>query len=120
MTFIPLKREDVQINVYCLEEDAPVKGNALCSGDEAIDKAEEQRILRALVEGCRWAWCCVKVEACYAGFEATEYLGCCSYESKDDFIENSGYYEDMVETCLENLNEQLKDFYAREGRRMNK
>ncbi len=47
----------------------------------------------------RWGWCCVSLTK--AGTGHTDYLGCCSYKGAEDFIKNSGYFEDMLDT-LEN------------------
>ena len=97
--------EHLTITVEAVPEDTPVRGNALASGDDALDKKEEDRILADL-EWNEWAWCVAKVTAEFHGLTATEYIGGCSYESSLDFIYNSGYYDDMVETCLEDIKRQ--------------
>lgn len=115
--FIPLTLEDCDITVEALPEDIPVRGNALASGDDEIDKREEDRIIEDL-EWNEWAWCTAKVTVKYEEFEAYEYLGCCSYESEGDFIENSGYYEDMTRSALALLNERLEEFERKEYERI--
>lgn len=43
-----------------------------------------------------WGWCCIRTTVNYDGFEATTYLGCCSYESEEDFVrcdQNTQVYE---------------------------
>ena len=59
-----------------------------------------------------WGWCCVKVTGVLKGdmaydlndgngaFAASDYLGCCYYENKQHFIEESGYYDDMCKNIL--------------------
>lgn len=33
------------------------------------------------------------------------YLGACNYKSGTDFVENSGYFEGMLDVCLNQFNE---------------
>lgn len=66
-----------------------------------------------------WGWCCVKVTGVLKGdmaydlndgngaFAASDYLGCCSYENKQHFIEESGYYDDMCKNILAEVQKQL-------------
>jgi len=53
--------EDCEIKVEALEEDIPVRGNALASGDAEADRACEDEILARLEAGDIWAWCTVRV-----------------------------------------------------------
>lgn len=56
-----------------------------------------------------WQWCDVKLTGKYRGIlKAHDYLGACSYKSEKDFQLHSGYYEDMQECVLEDLNTQLQ------------
>lgn len=54
-------------------------------------------------EGDTWAWCCVRVTVACGDLAQHEYLGGCSYESEADFRANSGYFDDMVQACMERL-----------------
>jgi len=59
----------------------------------------------------RWGWCSVKVTASLPGVpdvEGVDYLGACSYASRQDFIDNSGYYQDMVKTATAELDKELE------------
>ena len=58
-----------------------------------------------------WYWCTVKVTVSWNGVSEHKYLGACSYESEQYFIENSCYYEDMVEEALSDLNKTLQAQY---------
>lgn len=107
MSIKKLTIKDVQITVECLPEDISVRGNCMASGDDSFDKYCEDKILAEL-EHNPWAWCTVKVTVECEGLEATDYLGGCSYRSKNHFIRNSGYYRDMVNKCLEELNEKVE------------
>lgn len=98
--------DDIEIELSCFPEYEPIIGNAMASGDDAYDESVENAIAEDLSNGNEWAWCAVRV-TCTAfdgAIKATDYLGCCSYKSRKDFIENSGYYDDMVYTCLDQLN----------------
>lgn len=97
---------EVTYRIECLEEDTPVRGNALDSGDKAYDKQVEDEILARLHSDDLWAWCCVRVVATVTvdgqTFEGDDYLGCSSYTDEADF-KAGGYFEDMKKTALENL-----------------
>jgi len=108
LTTIPLSAHEVKFLVECLPEDTPVRGNAMASGDDSIDRATEENILSQLDEGNDWAWCCVKVTAIWNGLHGEDYLGCCSYESREDF-EASTYCYDMKEEALANLNRRIAE-----------
>jgi hypothetical protein len=85
----------VEYRIIAHEEDCLIEGNASCS-DEETDKEIAKRIYKELGSGNIWAWCCVQVQAVYNNnFIGEDFLGCCSYDNEKDFIENSGYYEDM-------------------------
>ena len=107
--FKPLTRDDVTFTVTCEPEHIPVRGNAIASGDDELDAATEDKILADLEAGNVWAWCCVKVTAEWQGFKGTDYLGACSYESEEQFMdtEEGFYLPDMRERALDDLNEKL-------------
>lgn len=88
----------IKITVTCEPDDIAVRGNASASGDDAHDKQVEDDIIRRKRSNV-WAWCCVRVEVNYLGLSAYNTVGCCSYKSREDFIENAEY-EDMVDVCL--------------------
>ena len=72
-------------------------------GDDNEDQAICEKI-RADWEFNDWAWCTVKVTGEWEGLTFDDYLGACSYRSESDFIENSGYYEDMQAEITAELN----------------
>lgn len=91
------------------EDEHPIK--CFDTGDAEEDKRMVQEILEA-VEWNPWAWCSVKVRAVWRGFEGDwDYLGCCSYESEEDFKQPGGYYDGMKAEALESLNQLLADHY---------
>lgn len=83
------------IEVECLPDDVPVRGNASAI-DEETDRETEADIARQLDSGNEWAWCCVHVTLTLGtGLSADSYLGACSYSSERAFV-RGGYYRDMV------------------------
>lgn len=108
-----ITKADCIINVECLEETTEVRGNAMASGDDAVDKKQEDWVLAQLSAGNPWAWCTIKVEVWFGPLKAFDYLGC-SYESKDAFLRDA-YYEDMVDSCVDQLNEQAEGLLAKLG-----
>ena len=109
MTLRALTRDDVTIEVTCSPEDMHPDDSF------GLDDPEEQKAIvdqiLADAEWNEWAWCCVRVRVSWKGFHADDYLGACSYKSKEDFIESNDYYADMVDNALEELNKELSDTY---------
>lgn len=62
-------------------------------------------IYRRLENGDEWAWFCATVIASIGGIEVKgfDHLGGCSARDERDFIENGGYYRDMVDQAVEHL-----------------
>jgi hypothetical protein len=105
-TMRQLTSNDVEFSIECLPEHIPIKGN--CSAiDEDTDAATVDWINRQLENGNPWAWCTVRVVARWKDFEGDDYLGACSYESEDSFKEPGGYYDDMKNAALDNLNHNI-------------
>ncbi len=93
----------VAYTLEVLPEDIPVRGNAMASGDDAEDKRVEDSILRKLRNGDLWAWCTVKCTAAMGEAQGTDYLGCCSYRSTQEFIQPGGYWDDMKAQALADM-----------------
>jgi len=108
-----LTKKDVTFTVEALTEYTQIEGNALVSGDDAIDKEAEDTIRCDLAWNI-WAWCTVKVTATWKSLSADDYLGCCSYSSEADFMQG-GYYDDMKAEALTSLNAQLQDILDAAG-----
>lgn len=58
-----LTEGDVKIELIVQGDRQCVRGNALVSGDAALDKAVEDEILERLRRGDVWAWAEVEVRA---------------------------------------------------------
>lgn len=101
------------VRVTARPDDIPVRGNAVVSDDPEADRQMENDILARLADGDVWAWCQVEIEVTDndTGRTAREYLAGCNYADEQDFIENSGYYEDMVENCKRELQSLALDSF---------
>ena len=108
-----LTSNDIRVVVTAFPDEIPVKGNALCSGDEDFDRQVESEILNRLEQDDVWAWATVCVSAEWEALKENEYLGCCCYESEEDFRNNSGYFEEMVDQVITNLNKRLQNLYKK-------
>jgi len=97
---------EIEIELEATQDDLCVRGNALASGDDEIDRACENEIIRRLDSGDVWAWASVEVKVTKGGLSESEYLGGCSYRDAKDF-KRGGYYYDMVLTCLDRINSEL-------------
>lgn len=106
-----LTLKDVKVTLRAEPEDVPVRGNALASGDEAVDREAEDGVIAALEAGNEWAWCQAVVEVSWGNFRGVAHIGCCSYDSEEDF-KKGGYYEEMVEESLSDLNDGIAKVYA--------
>lgn len=101
-----LRADEVFFKIEAEDEDIPVRGNAMCSGDDDADRECEDEIIARLDRGDVWAWCCVKVTATWNGWKGVAYLGACSYEDQTDF-EAGGYWDDMKHEALNDLNRSI-------------
>lgn len=108
-----LTKEEINIRVMAYPEEIPVKGNAICSGDEDFDRQVESEILKRLEQDDVWAWATVRVTSEWECLSASEYLGCCCYADENEFREEGGYFDDMIHEALSNLNLRLRNLYER-------
>jgi len=96
-----IKELDIQIEVITHNEDINPQ-------DHIEDQESINTINKRLELGDIWAWTCVEIKGVYKNIlSASDYLGACSYKSEDDFIKGA-YYQDMVNNCIDQLNEQAK------------
>lgn len=113
MLWKALQADEVTFRLVIEPEMEPVRGNAVASGDEALDREIEDGLIARLNSGDDWAWFTATVEAswrspdgkCYTG-EA--YLGCCSYRDEDDF-RGDAYFSDMQKEALDALNSAIEN-----------
>lgn len=94
---------EYDITLEAIPETVRVRGNALASGNDALDKEAEDYILARLESGDIWAWFTAKVTVRDSyGREASDYLGACCYKDEKDF-KQGGYYLDMIRECLDQI-----------------
>ncbi len=98
----------VEFSLEACQDDTDVRGNAMCSGDDAFVKECEDRILADLDDGNIWAWASVEVSACINGIECADYLGCCNYKDEEDFLKGACYL-DMKSEALSGLRNMLEN-----------
>lgn len=102
-----LHKEDVTFDVVAEKENiSPKASMATCSKEEIDNFVAAVKEVRK--KSLTWGWCCVRVTAKYKSFTGDAYLGGCSYTSKDDFINNSGYMQQLCAEALHNLNEEIQ------------
>lgn len=104
----------IEYKVICLPEDLEIRGNVLASGDKQADLDAENEVIEQLNNGNEWAWCRVQVVAYIPGIEleGVDFLGGCSYRSREEFMQPGGYYDDMKEIAKEDLLKQIQELQA--------
>lgn len=107
---------EIEYRIAAQQDDTPVRGNAMASGDSAEDKKVEDEILARLDRGDEWAWALVDVSARVTvdgkEFAGRAYLGACCYENEAAF-KADGYYEDMCKEAVEDLIKELRQHVAK-------
>ena len=95
------KREDLNIRVLAEPEDISIKQVA-----KDCAPGFEEAVRAARKKSRRWGWCTVHVIVSLRSnpeITGDAYLGACSYYSRKDFIENSGYYDQMVDDATADM-----------------
>lgn len=106
MTTIEKKEQRYNVRLIATQDDTPVRGNAIASGDDKFDRKVEDEILERLDNGDVWAWAQVEVQATLPdGRTGSAYLGCSSYEDEADF-KRGGYYDQMIDEAVESAEAQ--------------
>lgn len=101
-----LTKADVRFTVEIEPEDMPIEGNAMASGDDAVDQECYDWIRSELDRGNDAAWCCAHVRATWEGFHGDAYLGGCSYRSERELWEHN--CDAMKQEALDALNERVR------------
>lgn len=111
MLFHQETKDGITYKLCAEQDDISVRGNALVSGDDDVDKKCEDRILARLDDGDVWAWVSVHVTAEIEGIEVEgdDYLGGCSYASYKNFIRCNDYWIDMKANAKADLLSKISD-----------
>lgn len=99
-----MRRPEVSFNLDLEEEyDAPE--------NQFEDPETIAWVHREIEHGNEWAWFCAKVTAQLEVegkiFKGTNYLGGCSYESRESFLQRDGYWPQLQRDALEDLTRRL-------------
>jgi hypothetical protein len=105
MTVRKLRLDEVEITLLAEPEDIDPSG-CFDSGDPESDRILVESIRKSACSGNTWAWCYVIVGVTWKGYRGEASLGCCSYESEDEF-RTYDYFSDMVDEALGELNEKI-------------
>jgi hypothetical protein len=101
--------DEVRFILEVEQDESPVRGNAMASGDDALDKQVEDEIIERLNDGDVWAWAQVTVTAQFGPLEGHDYLGGCCYKDEEDFKQPGGYWEDMKQRAIDDLQAQADE-----------
>jgi hypothetical protein len=78
--------------------------------DTFDDSVDDLAQLAVDIEAGKYLYFCARVSAYKHGvLLAQEYLGCCLYESLQQFHDASDYYADMVDTAIEQARAKLQE-----------
>ena len=98
----------IKIGIY--DEEIPVRGNYIVSGDDELDKKEEDQLIEELNNGDFFKWCFLEVTARVGAIEGSNYLGCVTLDEKefnDLELDNlySGQGVQSIKYTMHNINE---------------
>ncbi len=113
-----LNRDEVKVYIRAEPDDLPVRGNAMASGNDAFDREAEESIISRLEDGDVWAWAAVTVTVAWGVFAASDHLGACSYADEADFRQPGGYFDDMIDAALEQINSVVLEAYTKIDREL--
>lgn len=90
------------IRFHAHEEDESPRGQFTLENGE-----DDEELLKDIAAG-RYAWFAVECTASKCGVElATDWLGCCCYETYADFMTPDGYAADMRATVIAEAHEVI-------------
>jgi hypothetical protein len=91
-------KNKLTVVIEALAEDETPEHSERVTGS-APGYAKAVREVMKTAEG-RWGWCTVKITVLDGKRVGTNYLGNCSYQSAQDFIKSSGYFQQMVDEAV--------------------
>jgi len=98
-----------EIDVTALHEDIRLE-ECFWGGALEQDLKNRNNILEDLNNGNNWAWCCARISINFFGEVFSEYLSECSFKDSQDFITNSGYYEDMLDSLVDQVIDYIEKY----------
>jgi hypothetical protein len=104
----------LRIVIDAEDEDVSPEESYLMPGVKELD-ADGERFVAAVEEmrdeHGEWGWCQVTVTVSLGPLEGYAYMGGCSYESSTDFEQNSGYFDQMVNEAIAELQANVDRVY---------
>lgn len=109
-------RSECTITVEAFEEPTSLTTVRKWCEPEVIDG-----IVETLRESPLWGWCYVKVTASWGYTDQFDtesfitgeaYLGECSYKDEQDFRQPGGYFDQMVDEAIDELNNEIQYLLA--------
>jgi len=61
--------------------------------------------------GNMWAWCRVTIIVAFQTFEERDHIGSCSYQNEQEFKAPGGYYDDMVDECIDKIADAFEELF---------
>ena len=101
-----LTESEVEFKVEITPSDVPVRGNALVSGDDDLDKEAEDEIIAALDAGDFTMWCDVVVTATWGEISEFVSVGACSYLTESDLMQE--LIPELRDEALHELNWRVR------------
>lgn len=101
-----LTASEVDFTMTYEQDDIPVRGNAMVSGDDDFDKQCEDEIIASLENGDTHSWCCITVTAQYKRFSGSSHLGGVNVTEASD-VEFVAREHGMYDDALEALNDLI-------------
>lgn len=98
-----LTADEVEFSIEIEEDDSDFNFE---SDEPEKDEKLRKELNRRRNNGDLWAWCTVVVTAKWKEWKGVDSLGGCSYENEADFRQD-GYFDDMKDRALEELNKSL-------------
>ena len=112
---------DFEFNAYAEKEElTPAQSMKGCNTEEVKNFCESVESVKKKASG-RWGWCSVKVTGVLIddhSFNGVEYLGCCSYQTKECFTTEGDYYEDMCKQIVADVQKQLDRYVLMVNQKM--
>lgn len=100
-------RKLVRITLNCEAEDRTYKGEFERENGQP-DREIEEWIAQELRSGNEWAWCQVHIVVRFGELKGEDWLGGCSYKSREDFEQPGGYYDSMINEAVEDLAKEIE------------
>ena len=101
-------KETVTWTLKAEQDEMPVRGNAMASGDDEADRKYEDEIIDRLSNDDIWAWAQVTLIGTWHGLTVEDHLGACTYKNEAEFKAGI-YYTDMQEEVIIELTARAQE-----------